>query len=67
MRREKLVTLAYLATTGASAFGLTAAKKMEFEKKFGVEITSELVVEVLGDLRRRLADNETVIVDGRGD
>lgn len=67
MNQAEKVALAMLVTIGATAMdtGLMEEKKKQFEARFGVKITNEIIVSVINKIRASLdRGSEQVVIDG---
>ena len=67
MNREERVALAMLITIGATAVdtGLMEERKKQFETRFGVNITNEIITSVINKIRVSLdRGSEQVVIDG---
>lgn len=66
MTRTEIVTMALLTTLGATALDAGVAKVEEFETRFGVKITTDVVVGVFKKIADLLSGQEPVIIDDGG-
>ena len=67
MNWEERVALAMLVTIGATAVdtGLMEERKKQFETRFGVKITNEIITSVINKIRVSLdRGSEQVVIDG---
>ena len=67
MNWTEKVVLAMLVTIGATAMdtGLMEERRKQFEARFGVKITNEVIVSVINKIRASLdRGSEQVVIDG---